>query len=68
MNRVTKSIAEWQKAVDQYKIQSEKIQKRITRSLRTIWLQSEKYKKCEVQKMINDAGRTLFYLRKNLNI
>ena len=56
MQRVTKTIAEWQKHVDEYKKTSEKLQKRITRSLRTIWLKSEDYKKCEVQKMIDYAG------------
>ena len=56
MQRVTKTITEWQKHVDEYKKTSEKLQKRITRSLRTIWLKSEDYKKCEVQKMIDYAG------------
>ena len=56
MEKVNKRIAEWQKCVDEYKITSEQLQKRITRNLRTIWLQSQNYKKCDVQKMIDDAG------------
>ena len=65
MQRVTKTIAEWQKHVDEYKQISEKLQKRITRSLRTIWVKSEDYKKCEVQKMIDYAG-TLISIQKSL--
>ena len=56
MQRVTKTIAEWQNLVDEYKKTSEKLQKRITKSLRTIWLHSEKYKKCDVQKLIDHTG------------
>ena len=56
MQRATKTIAEWQKHVDEYKKTSEKLQKRITRSLRTIWVKSADYKKCEVQKLIDHAG------------
>ena len=56
MNKIAKNIAEWQLAVNEYKTRSEKLQKRITHALHTIWMQSEKYKKCEVQKMIDDAG------------
>ena len=56
MQRVTKTIDQWQKHVDEYKKISEKLQKRITRTLRTIWLNSEDYKKCDVEKMIEYAG------------
>ena len=66
MQRVTKTIAEWQKHVDEYKKTSEKLQKRITRSLRTIWVKSEDYKKCEVQKMIDYAG-IFISIQKSLN-
>ena len=66
MNKITKNLAEWQKCIDQYKSESIKIQKRISRSLRTIWLQSENYKKCDVQKLIDDSGRS-FFLQPTLN-
>lgn len=66
MNKITKNLAEWQKCIDQYKSESIKIQKRISRSLRTIWLQSENYKKCDVQKLIDDSGRS-FLLQPTLN-
>ena len=56
MQRVNKTIVEWQKYVDEYKKTSEKLQKRITKSIRTIWLQSEKFKKCDVQKLIDNTG------------
>ena len=49
-------MTEWQKCIDEYKTSAEKIQKRISKSLRTIWLQSENYKTCDIQKMIDDAG------------
>ena len=56
MQRVQKSLADWQKCIDDYKTTADKLQKRISKSLRTIWLQSENHKKCDVQKMIDDAG------------
>ena len=57
MNKIMKNLAEWQKLIDQYKSESTRIQKRISRSLRTIWLNSENYKKCDVQKLIDDSGK-----------
>ena len=54
--KINKNLSKWQSQVDQYKTESSKIQVRITRHLRTIWLQSSKFKKCEIQKLIDETG------------
>ena len=57
MNKITKNITEWQKLVDGYKSESNKFQKRISRALRAIWMKSENYKECDVQKIIDISGK-----------
>ena len=59
MNQITKinkTLSKWQKQINDYKTGSSKLQNRITRNLRTIWLQSGKFKKCDIQKLIDETG------------
>ena len=68
MEKVNKRIAEWQKCINEYKQNSEQLQKRITRNLRTIWLQSQNYKKCDVQKLIDEIGMIVPVRNINLKV
>lgn len=57
ITKITKTLSKWQEQIDDYKTESSKLQNRITRNLRTIWLQSGKFKKCDIQKLIDTAGK-----------
>lgn len=57
ITKITKTLSQWQAQINDYKTGSAKLQSRITRNLRTIWLQSGKFKKCDIQKLIDTAGK-----------
>ena len=60
ITKITKTLSKWQAQINDYKTGSSKLQNRITRNLRTIWLQSGKFKKCDIQKLIDEAGNHTF--------
>ena len=56
ISKINKKLSQWRVLIEQYKNESSKLQAHITRHLRTIWLQSSKFKKCDIQKLIDEAG------------